>query len=278
MFPLELLICVFEYMTPEELYLSFVDLNARINCILQSMVNMSITISHNFSKLKRIFHGGQFIRLIIHNYLPKKLTLPFFSSQLRFLTIPHPICDQMENINPHHFPYLEYLNIQGPSPLCHFIFSNSFRHLLKVNLIYVDISLQWSQFSSIRFINLFSDHPWAFIRVIESCPNLHIFLYKGSMPSVYKLLAPHFALKELSLNINYYPSFDKDSPLEILLSLFPNLMKISLSGCPPVSGFVRHLHPLFDHGVHLNSSMTISFDYIRLKTKAIGKSKHFTWL
>jgi hypothetical protein len=211
---------------------------------------------------------------MIPNYLPKKLTLSFFSNQLRSLTIPHPTCDQMENINPHNFPYLEYLNIQGPSPLlCHFIFSNSFRHLLKVNLIYVDISLQWSQSPSIRFINLFSDDPWSFIRVIESCPILHTFLYKGgSMPSVYKLLTLHFALKELSLSINYYPSFDKDGSLEILLSLFSNLMKISLSG------FVRHLHPLFDHVVHSKSSMTISSDYIRLKTKAIDKSKHFTWL
>jgi len=300
MFPIELFTAIFEFLPVQELYKAFVGLNYRIDSIIQSMFNMSLTISPNFTTLKHIFQPHQFVRLVIPICAPKKLILACFSPQLRSLTITHPTSHQIEDIHPRHFPFLGYLNIQGPSALlCHFIFSNQFPCLSKISLIYVDISLEWSQSPSIRFVNLFSDSS-AFTRVIEACPNMHTFIYKGgSIPFDYTLIQSHLALKHLSLAINYCPLFDKDGSLDILFTLLPNLVKISLSafhlnrnvafdfvslaeilrrclpqlahfnanilGCPPLSDSVGHLHPLFRHVVHLDSNMIISSHQTHLK-------------
>jgi hypothetical protein len=281
-------------LTPQELHQIFAGLKRRIDSILRSMFNMSLTSAGDFSTIKRIFRSRQFIRLVIPDYASQKLKLTRFSPQLRSLTFIHPARHHIEDIQPHNFLILKHLNIQGASALlCHFIFSNQFPSLSKVSLIFVDISLEWSQSPSIRVVNIFSDNSLDFGRIIQACPNIRTLIYKGnSVPSVYMLSHPHLMLKHLSLTINYHPSFDTDNPFDVLLSLFPNSVKLSLSachphrdlafdfvslagilrrclprlvcfnvniqGCPPLSDPVNHLHSLFHHVAYSGSNMTIS--------------------
>ena len=302
--PPELIIIIFELLTPDDLCKAFLDLNERINCIVKSMLNMSLKVTQQYADFTKNFRPHQFHRLVIPICASMNFEITQFSPQLRSLTIIHPTHHQLTVIHPDYFPNLQYLNIESPSAfLCQLIFSNRFPRLTKVCLTQVNLSRRWTQSPSIRSLTMYSDDPQTFQRVLQACPSLQTFNFRGqSMPSIPRSINPHLLLKYLSLETMQASPFDKNGSLHLLLSKLPNLLRVSLSGrhlqynkdfdleglaeilnhtvprlafflveitgTPPLCDPVDDIHPLFRHIVYSTRSMIILSHMSLLRKKS----------
>jgi hypothetical protein len=233
-FPNELLIELFEYITPYDLYTAFFNLNFRLNSIINSLQNLQLTLQEDWDNKE---HTIPFFALQISTLIIRHDELINFSyyANIRSLKLSMPTANQCNAIQPSFLPNLEHLYISNlyfsdnSEQLCRFIFSPLFSRLRNCQIDRMTFTHCHSYSSlSLRQLTI-SPCTWKsniYIQIFNACPNLtylRIIRLRNTpfelSPSV---IRPHTSLR--SLHVHFYSIgntwYDQ---INWLLSMVPNL-------------------------------------------------------
>ena len=233
-FPNELFIELFEYLSPSELYQMFYNLNSRFNSMIKSLQHLHLILQEDWDTNERIS--------------------PFFASQISILTIKHdefidfssysnlqslklsmPTITQCNAIQPSLLPKLKHLFISNlfftdnSEQLCRLIFSSSFSHLQTCRIDRITFNRHYSYLSlSLRQLTI-SPCTWKtnlYQQIFQACPNLtHLRIIRLRNVS-FKFLTNHFSLhtslRYLSMHF-YSIGNDWYHHIHWLLTHVPNL-------------------------------------------------------
>lgn len=177
--PNELLLEVFEHLDTRDLYQCFWGLNHRLNELLQSLKNLSLTMEKNDSLLLDIF-ASRIVRLEINTW--HEIDLSRFPN-LKWLKLSRTTRNQVMKIRPGLFPKLAYLSLSlafdfwSSTQLAQEVFSNGFPSLRHAELGRIDIPYthSWGLSPHLRSIFVCSSDPIIVPLILAACPCLHRF-------------------------------------------------------------------------------------------------------
>lgn len=238
-FPNELLLELFEYIAPYDLYNIFYNINSRFKSIVSSCRNLHLILEEDWDNKERSapFFASNVSSLIVKHDEP----IDFSNySNIRSLKLCMPTENQCNAIQPDLFFNLEHLCISNlyysdnSEQLSRFIFSTKFLHLrtchidrINLNDNHRDISLTLHQIT-------LSPSTWKsnmYKQIFNSCPNLSylqlIRLRNISFEISATLKCPHSSLRYLYIHCY---SIEKDwyNHIDWLLSNIPNLENLKL--------------------------------------------------
>ena len=240
LFPNELLIELFEYISPNDLYKSFFNLNFRLNSIINSLQNLHLTFHEDWDTKERSvpFFASQISTLIIKH---DELVDFSYYSNIRSLKLSMPTANQCDAIQPLLLPNLKHLYISNfffsdkSEQLCRFIFSSSFPRLRTCHIDRMTFSHFHPYYSSSLRQLTISPCTWKsnlYKQIFTGCPNLTylriIRLRNSYLELSSSFIHPHICLRHLhihfySIGNNWY------NQIEWFLSLTPNLEGLTLS-------------------------------------------------
>ncbi len=274
--PNEIFIEIFDYLSLNDLYQSFKDLNQRINDILQSLNNRAIqlwsTSENNEIEMNKFF-SSTIVSLDINDEY--NINLNEFP-RIHSLTYIYATDNQLEHFLDSKFCHqnLKYLNVTSDdlSLLIKYIFSNQFLSLHQCILRNVDSipMCPWRITPSLCSITTCSDEN-LILFILKSCPNLKrlslfIFQYNNTPLSSFIF---HSHLKHLSIEMT-----EPGWTVEMIQSLFssiqiPNLISFRIRSYQPslipfdfiqlIEIFNKQLPNLqrFECNIHLSKRMEI---------------------
>jgi hypothetical protein len=234
LFPNELLIEIFEYLSPYDLYKTFYNLNSHFNSIINSLENLRLILQEDWDNKQQVtpFFATQISTLVI-----KHDELIHFSSysNIHSLKLSMPTADQCNAIQPSLFPNLEYLYISNlffsdhSEQLCRLIFSPSFFRLRICQLDRMTLDDGHSYYSSTLRQLIISPSTWKsnmFKQIFNACPNLiHLRILRLRNLS-FKLssndIPLHTSLRHLHIHYNSIGN-QWYNQIDWLLSIVPNL-------------------------------------------------------
>lgn len=179
-FPNELLLELFEYISPEDLYRIFSHLNIRLNSLIHSLQNFRVILVENWDDhtYPIPFYASQISSLIVKHDQPIDFS---FYPNLRSLKLSRPTHEQCNAIQSTYLPYLEHLFISNfyfsdrSEQLCQLIFSSTFSRLQTCQIDRMTITTSHSlSISSLRQLTI-SPSTWKsnfYPILFQSCPNL----------------------------------------------------------------------------------------------------------
>ncbi|CAF0780860.1 unnamed protein product [Adineta steineri] len=229
----ELLIEIFEYISPYDLYKAFFNLNRRFNFIIKSLNNFHVILQEDWDDKRSIpFFASQISKLIIKH--DDFIDFSYYSN-IRLLKLSMPTENQCNAIQPSLLPYLEYLYISNfffadhSKQLCRLIFSPAFSYLriCQIDRITLDESRSYL-FSPLHQLTI-SPSTWKsniYQYIFNACPNLVdlriIRLRNLPFKLSSNIICSHTSLR--CLYIHFY-SIEDDwyDHIEWLLSNVPNL-------------------------------------------------------
>ena len=174
--PNELLLDLFEYIDARDLYHGFWLLNQRINELIQSLTNLSLTCERNESPLIALF-ANRITRLVVKTWYETDLCqFPYLQS----LVLYYPNSDQMRQIQSDCLPNLVHLSVEDVPMLSllpdftQTIFSNGLPSLRHVRLgdTVTSYSWGWSQSPSLTSVSINCRDPTLAAFILVSSPNL----------------------------------------------------------------------------------------------------------
>ncbi|CAF2518580.1 unnamed protein product [Rotaria sp. Silwood2] len=238
-FPNELLIALFKYISPYDLYNTFFNLNSRFNSIIDSLQNLYVILEEDWDNNERTipFFSSHISSLIIkHDEL---IDFSYYSN-IRSLKLSMPTANQCNAIQPCLLPNLEHLYISNlffsdnSEQLCRFIFSPSFSRLRTCHIDRMTINND-HPYSSLSLQQLtVTPCTWKsnmYKQLFKACPNLIylriIRLRKTLFELSLNFIRPHTSLRHL--HIHFY-SIENEwyNHINSLLSNVPNLENFTL--------------------------------------------------
>jgi hypothetical protein len=224
--PNELLVEIFEYFTARELYCIFYGLNRRFRSIVDSISDLSLTVSdHTFYELSGL-DGRRVRKLSIDGATKIDLRLYPQTLALRWIRPVDAALRQLCSFDG--FPCMKHLSILYTKPsgsiarLHQLIFSNGFPLIRTCRLSRIDAICSWTSSPNLRTLLVCgTNEPLMFQRILGACPNLsrlHLHLL-GSVHSVSTMTNVHRNLKRLYLTSSWSLYY-----LENVLRMVPGLV------------------------------------------------------
>lgn len=233
--PNEILMDVFEYISPRDLFYSFWTLNMRINQLLRSLKNLSLLLYNDEQLLIQTFADKVFHLEVSKQYGDVDMH-QFFN--LRSLILHQANDKQLDQIQHEFMPNLVTLCISKSSitaasdALTNRIFSNQLSALRDVNLGFLSLpkSSTWSISSSLHSLCIHCDKARLVPMILMTCPNLKRFqlnILAGDQSAMFVPPMPfNHGLKHFMLSIGFHLS-----PSEILQNILlciPNVKIVYL--------------------------------------------------
>lgn len=241
--PDELFYEVFEYLSAEDLYDGFYDLNTRFRSILASLVNLygEITTMKQAQSPAYHFFASRITMLEINHVDTLHLTLFSAIRSLRLHSEPNNVlCHLIERL-----PHLEYLYVSRCSvehfyysfSLSFFVFTNLLPSLriCQLNLIPFKDNQRWTLVPSLRTLSICVGDLRIYDQILYACPSLvhfkleftkNFFRPLETYPS-----SPHLSLRQLDLYLNR-TTLSCCQIIDWLLSVVPNLTSFCVRGSP----------------------------------------------
>lgn len=246
--PVEMLIEIFRYLSVQEIYFSFSQLNIRLNSILKSLCNLSLeTTSHcdpvlfffnSFAAVQIHFNGSNSSLLSQFNFSNFTGIQSFIICRSIYSDEYLEPIEQLEKfICPTLCPHLQSLRIPYCSQtLADWIFNGAFPHLKICHLYdtsYEKMILPSSTVNtlpSLRQLTIEEQKGDDFEKILLLCPNLTYlnFSCDYALSSFTHVNTPYSSLKRLQLSRLKYFLFH-DGQFDSLLSFFPNLIHFNLT-------------------------------------------------
>ena len=240
-FPNELLLELFEYISPHDLYQIFAQLNARLNVLIHSLRNLRVILPEDWDREEQLpipFHASQISTLIIKHDEPIHFSA---YPNLRSLKLSMPTREQCNGIQAALLPHLEHLFISNlyfadhSEELCRLIFSSTFSRLQTCQIDRMTLDHSHSSSSSSLRQLILSPSTWQsnfYPIIFQSCPRLtHLTiqrLRKSSFSLAFDTPLLHTALRSLNM---HFSSIGDDwfDQIDCLLSIVPNLEHFQLN-------------------------------------------------
>ena len=240
-FPNELLLELFEYLSPEALYQTFVHFNTRFNVLIHSLRNLRLILREDWDRQEQSSiipcYAPQISTLIIKHDEPIQFSA---YPNLRSLKLSMPTREQCNAIQASSLPHLEHLYISNlyfsdhSEQLCRLIFSSTFSRLqtCQIDRMTLDPSHSSSSFSLQHLI--ISPSTWRsnfYPLIFQSCPRLtHLKIHrlrKLAFSLAFDSPILHSALR--SLNV-HFSSIGNDwfDQIDWLLAVVPHLENFQL--------------------------------------------------
>jgi len=185
--PNEILIHIFEYFDARDLFRSFYNLNIRLNKLLQSINNLSLTLLKcNSNEINNYQIFASYIYTLKIDYAIN-IDLNYFTNIHRLILIS-PTSNQLKQVVFNPLPYLEHLTIGYEHflysyyipDLCEKIFSNKFPHLTSCYLLeprILEIIPNLTESIQIRILKLDNIDIFIYKNILSLCPNLYLFQF-----------------------------------------------------------------------------------------------------
>lgn len=239
-FPNELLLELFEYLTPNDLYQIFFNLNTRFNVLIDSLRNLRLILFEDWDRDEQSsstvpFYASQISTLIVKHDEPIDFSL---YPNVRSLKLSMPTREQCNAIQATHLEHLYISNLyftDHSEELCRLIFSSTFSRLqtCQIDRMTLNHAHSSSSSSSLRQLTI-SPATWTsnfYPIIFRSCPQLtHLKIHRlRKLP--FELFSDNFLLHSTlrSLNFHFY-SIGNDwfDHIDYLLSIVPNLEHLQL--------------------------------------------------
>ena len=238
--PSEVLLEIFDYLPPHDLYEAFTGLNAHLTTVCTSLFNLHLTLHEDWDDQRRALPSfAAHVRTLIvkHDEPIDFSALP----NIRSLKLCRPTANQCDAIEAHMLPQLEHLAIENlyfsdhSEQLCRRLLSSSFSrlHTCRIDRMTLDRSLAHCS-SSLRKLTISpgtwkSDH---YQRLLRACPNLtylrllHVREMPFSMCSD-RTTPTHLSLRRLCV---HFSSLGKDwfQQLDSFLAMVTQLRDFTL--------------------------------------------------
>ncbi|CAF3463691.1 unnamed protein product [Rotaria sp. Silwood1] len=238
-FPNELLIEIFEYISSYDLYNTFFNLNSRFNSLIDSLSNLCFILEEDWDHKERIIpHFASHITSLIIKH-DELIDFSYYSN-IRSLKLSMPTMNQCNAIQPYILPNLEHLYISNlffsdnTEQLCRFIFSPLFprlrtchidRMILNDHHPYCSLSLQQLTISPCTWESNMCK------QILQACPNL-IYLRIIRLENISFKLFVNFICSHTSLRHIYMHFYSIEDEwyqhIDWLLSNVPNLENFTL--------------------------------------------------
>ena len=238
-FPNELLLELFEYISPDHLYQTFFHLNTRFHSLIHSLRNLRVILVENWDdhEYSVPFYASQISSLIIKHDHPMDFS---FYRNLRSLKLSRPTNEQCNAIQSTFLPNLEHLFISNfyfsdrSEQLCQSIFSSTFPCLQTCQIDRMTFTSSHSlSTSSLRQLTI-SPSTWKsnfYPIIFQSCPNLTDLriqrLRKLPFALSFDHLFSHSALRSFKIHFHSLGS-DWFEQINWLLSIPSNLENFTL--------------------------------------------------
>ncbi|CAF0739272.1 unnamed protein product [Rotaria sordida] len=235
--PNEILAEIFEYISTENLFRSFYNLNYRLNKLIQSLNNHYLSLKT--TDCNQIYHYNFIAPYINILFIEGRaqLNLKSFTNIRRLILIQSndEFLEQLERIR---LPYLEHLviylgNRRGNDCMPYFwnrIFSYDLPYL-KICCMY-NISLtwiysSWRQMLSLRILKIGDIDILVYGSILSSCPNLCFFKFTRLISNNRPInIIQHMNLKKLVIAIPCFEEFSQDNDMNDYFSYVPNLEQL----------------------------------------------------
>ncbi|CAF1163175.1 unnamed protein product [Rotaria sordida] len=239
MFPNELFIELFAYISPYDLYNTFSNLNFRFNSIIDSLRNLHFILEEDWDNKEHTipFFASHISNLIIKHDEPIDFSC---YSNIRSLKLSMPTENQCNAIQPYLLPNLEHLYISNlffsnnSKQLCRFIFSPLFSRLRTCHIDRMTFN-DYHSYSSLSLQQLtVSPCTWKsnmYRQIFKACPNLTylriIRLRNISFKLSFNFICSHTSLRHLHIHF-YSIGHEWYSHIDWLLANIPNLENLTL--------------------------------------------------
>ena len=232
--PNELLMYIFRYLQPEDLFRAFYDLNIRLNILLQTLEFLSLTPKFNHSSDDNYLpyiHG-----LILNRGIDINFTI---FSQIRFLILRYPTEKSLNQLNHQTFPYLEHLRINHMhislinrnADLCRKIFSNIFPRLASCYLFQWEkiTNIQGWTYSSLRVLKIGIIDLLVYKTILSTCPNLYFLQFATVISNNTPMeIVQHKTLRRMIIKTtDFIPSWNIED-INICISYVPRLEYLTI--------------------------------------------------
>ena len=242
-FPDELFYEIFEFLSVEDLYDGFYDLNTRFRSIIASLTNVygEITTQKQVKSPAFLFFASRIIMLKISHVDTIDLS-PF--SAIRSLRL-HNEPDRIQCQSIQRLTHLEHLYVSRCSgehfyysfSLSLFVFTNSFPTLrtCQLNLIVYKDDQRWTLVPSLHTLSVCVGDPRVYSQILHSCPSLVQFKLEFTKhfvrPPETCPNSPHSSLRRFDLYLNH-TTLSCSEIIDWLLSIVPNLTSFCVRGSP----------------------------------------------
>ncbi|CAF3348109.1 unnamed protein product [Rotaria socialis] len=239
--PNELLVHAFSFIDIHNLFNGLWGLNSRLNSIMQSYPNLSLTFNKNINPSLMKLYAPCINRLVIQTSTAFDLSQ---FNNLHKLILCDRNCDHLAQIQPKIIPNLTHLSFLlgpefvAPSQLISDVFSNQFPSLRHVNLGCIDESTcdLWTVSPSLQFVSILSCKSNFVPIILTSCPNLqhlqiHILHNNNNMVASSTSLRNH-PLRRFTIWSDYFELVLND--IDNLLVYTPNIEYLYLQAVYPM--------------------------------------------
>lgn len=240
--PQEMLIEIFQYLDARHLFRAFYNLNLRFIRLLQSLNNLSITLSKSNSDEIDEFHNLSHISTVIVDR-GTEINLNNFTNirRLKFLS---PTCEQLDALDRLSLPYLEHFALGFSYECYHYLYANH-RHGRFDKLFTKDIPNLIScylrhpetlytlsctnQLLQLRVLRVETISLMSYQTILSAFPNLYFFRFKipaeDNKPMTKK---PHSNLRRMVIDFWCPATPLNDYNIDDYLSCVPNLEQFSI--------------------------------------------------
>ena len=259
--PNELLVDVFQYLDAQDLFRAFYQLNTRLNTLLHSLNNLSLTLMRPDThqtipspidvQTVIVAHGAD---VNLDNFV-----------NLRRLKFLQPTCEQLDRFDSVELPHLEYLfmgyglychhdgNADHKHKRCDKVFSDAFPNLKSCYLFHPEGLYTFTaaiQMTELRILRVRKIDLPSYQVILSVCPNLHFF--RLEVPNVKEqtsMINSHGNLRRMVLEFDSFATSLGDDHIDDYLSSIPNLEQLSIYRLDEMSG----LSPYYAFNWHATS-------------------------
>lgn len=253
----ELLLNIFDYINPRQLYDTFWNLNSRLNDLLASITDLQLIVDGEENEEIVALLAPHIGLLQVNTW--NEINLNGFHN-LHSLVLSRPSPIQLKQIRADTMPKLTYLSLfsnvyfTSPRQLINDAFSNRFSFLHWARLGHTDLSdsrYRCTQSHSLRHLHISCFHTTMIPFILASCPKLDylhvdILQYGDKTMIPLPIIANHplqkFILRDFCLSISY-------QDIHTLITYIPNTRKLELKfNCnTQFISLVRHLSDSLSH-------------------------------
>jgi hypothetical protein len=248
--PDELFYDIFDYLSAQDLYDGFYDLNTRFRSILASLTKLYGEITTEKEIQSSAFHFFASRITILHVEHVEPIDVSPFSAIRSLKLRIEPNRAQCRSIQL--LPHLEYLSVSKPpiehcyysNSLSFFVFTNLFPslHSCRLNLIPYKDNQQWTLVPLLHTLDICVGDPRVYTQILHSCSSLvrlrlEFMRYFARPPEAFQEPL-HTSLRRFDLSLNS-TTFSCCQIIDLLLSLVPNLTYFSVKGSSSDANYIN---------------------------------------
>ncbi|CAF3000021.1 unnamed protein product [Rotaria sp. Silwood2] len=235
----ELLIEIFEYLSVQDLYNGFYDLNIRFTSILASLTNLWGKLASNKDALLPAFRFFASCITMLDVDYEDPIDLSLFHAIRSLRLAREPDCGisysilALSNLERLYVTNHSSMIFEAKNPLSAFVFGNYFPrlHTCQLSQVKLNKDYKWSIVPSLRSLCISTDDILVYTQILQSCPSLDQlcieFTNHKCMVSSFDC-TPHQFLRRLNLYIQYIRLINSQT-IDLLLSVVPNLIYFSIN-------------------------------------------------